>query len=150
MWSCLRPLLAANPTIRASRLQGKLDMLGRRRCVLDMCFARQDAIVVAKVCLELVVLAAKVCALLDEVPFDPRKRLLTTSLNGPIGTQARRDITQMLGLLGRCALGSNRAQARYQDAVGRVIPLLKQAALSKGLEVSMRAPDRRHCEPQGT
>jgi hypothetical protein len=150
IWAGLELLLATNPAIRAARVQGKLDMLVRRRHVLERCFADQDPVVVAKVCLELTVLASKACALLDDVPFDPRKRLFSAVRSGPTGTHASHDIMAMLESLGRCAVGSGDAQTLYESAVDRVISLLKEVASSQGLAVSLDRPDPRHCEPQPT
>jgi len=62
-------------------------MLLRRRNALHAVIADGDIIVIARVCLELISLCMKVCALIDDVPFTPRKRFFQTALAGPLGRE---------------------------------------------------------------
>jgi hypothetical protein len=148
IWSTVEPLLAHNPSVRTIRLEGKLDMLKRRRGVLEKCLSNQDPVTTAKVCVELVVLAAKTCALADDIQFDPRKRLFGTAMKGPLGRRARDDIRIMIGSLGNCALGRQAAEARYRASLDRVLDRLDHALSSEGLRTHLDRPDPRHTEPQ--
>ncbi|MBN1348345.1 nucleotidyltransferase domain-containing protein [candidate division KSB1 bacterium] len=93
-------LLSHIPVIRKRRLEGKLDMLLRRSRALRSCFDEGDIITIARVALELITLSLKVIALLDDVPFDPRKRLFKTALSGNLGRRLAPDMRQLFCVIG--------------------------------------------------
>ena len=88
--------LVGLPELRKARLEGRLDMLLRRRGALERCCRTAESLTLARMSLEVVSLALKVTALVDDVPFDPRKRLLQTSLQGPVGRRLARSFDMLI------------------------------------------------------
>jgi hypothetical protein len=128
------------PGLRQERLEGKLDMLLRRTDALAGAAEHQaNAVVLAKMSLEVVCLALKVIALIDDVPFDPRKRLVETTLFGPLGQQVAADIAEMIQR-------SSQWQGRNQGFVDRLRTLcdkLSRSAAEAGFAVGLPSPDPR-------
>lgn len=136
--------------LRGGRAEGKLDMLLRRSRALEAMLGGddRDPITVGRGALEVLTLMLKVAALLDDVPFDPRKRLFATALAGATGEQLRRhfgNLSGQLGLLGDLANHSNDGD-RFIEGVNTVVQLLGQTAEGQGLRVGLDRPDHRHAE----
>ena len=85
-------LLAQMPEVRRTRVEGKLDMLRRRSSVLAEV---PDIHALAAVCLENISLCLKVIGLLDDVAFDPRKRMFATALQGNLGRRLEPQIREL-------------------------------------------------------
>jgi predicted nucleotidyltransferase len=134
--------------IRRERIEGKLDMLLRRVRALRACLADRDPLASARLCLELVTLSLKVTALLDDVPFDPRKRLFATALRGPLGRRIEADVCALflaLGDLGQLPQDPS-AGSGFLARVESLARTLSDEAHLQGFRVGLAAPDRRHGE----
>ena len=141
--------LSSVPEIRGKRIEGKLDMLLRRSRALQHCLAERDILTIGKVCLELITICLKLTALLDDVPFDPRKRLFKTAMSGKLGQclQERvRDIFSGLGNLGQLKTDSDFVSFELPDKFKDIIRLLSQETRTQGFCVGLEKPDRRHME----
>lgn len=137
------------PAVRKQRLEGKLDMLLRRSRALDFCLVDNDILTTGRVCLELITLCLKVIALLDDIAFDPRKRLFLTSLKGKIGRQLEDKIRQLfssLGTLGRLKDNSDFRSFTFPDKLKEIVERLSEEAAKQGFRVGLETPDRRHVE----
>ena len=91
----------------------------------------------------------KVIALLDDVPFDPRKRLFKTALSGRLGTHLAPDVSQLfqeLGTLGALADGIADRVFRLPARLDTITDALCDAAQEQGFSVGLDKPDRRHVE----
>jgi len=89
--------------LRRRRLEGKLDMLIRRGRALEQAQSYRDPLVVARLCLEIMSLLITVIALLDCQTLDPRKRLFTTGLSGPLGSRLSSRVSGLFQHLGQLA-----------------------------------------------
>jgi hypothetical protein len=128
------------PGLRKERLEGKLDMLLRRTKALAGAAREQaNALVLAKMSLEVVSLALKVIALLDDVPFDPRKRLVETALVGPLGRGMATDVAELIQTACQWP-----ARGRvFLDHLTDLCRRLSQAANQAGFAVGLPAGDYR-------
>ena len=128
------------PGLRKERLEGKLDVLRRRSKALAGAAKEQaNALVLSKMSLEIVSLSLKVIALLGDVPFDPRKRLLETALVGPLGEE----LGAVVGELIQSASQWRRGQGAFLERAGHVTSRLSQVAGDSGFAVGLPAPDPR-------
>ena len=144
----LARLMGDAQDLRQQRAERKLDMLMRRSRALRAVLADGDPITVAEVFLEVIRLLVKVVALLDGVPFDPRKRLFGTALAGPLGTRLCPQVTALLGqlsLLGRPDDLPHSGTQLIED-IDAVAGTLADIAASQGFRVGLDRPDRRHAE----
>lgn len=135
--------------VRKQRVEGKLDMLIRRSISLESALVVKDILSIGIICLELITLCLKVIALLDDIPFDPRKRLFTTALKGRIGQQVEDKIRQLfliLGTLGQLRDDSDFANFAFPDKLKEIIEILSEKADKQGFRVGLESPDRRHVE----
>ena len=147
----LESLRAAAPALRKQRLEGKLDWLRRRYGTLEASLRYRDVIGAVRVGLELIILAVKVTALLDDVPFDPRKRLLLTGLAGRLCYQLEGSFRQLLaalGELGRLDAGTNLTELRLPGRLVGIINILSDEARAQGFTVDLERPDPRCAESQ--
>ena len=119
---------------RKERLEGKLDMLLRRMRALESCASMGDELVTAEVYLEVIRHTLKIIALLDDVPFNPRKRLFNTALAGKLGRRFEDDLRRLL--------------SRFDDISGlkRIVRVLCDEAEGQGFKVGLGEPDRRQME----
>lgn len=136
--------LANSEAFRKTRLEGKLDMLLRRLGALRGCAPEAEPLVLSQMSLEIVSLALKVVALLDGVPFDPRKRLMETALCGPLGRQLKR--TFAAALLCASAWKPGTGNPGFLNRICRLPPRLKSAAREAGYTVGLPKPDPRAAE----
>ena len=142
-------LLASAPDVRKERVEGKLDMLIRRSGALKGCLAEGDPITTARVCLECLSLALKVTALLDDVPFDLRKRLLLTAIRGPLGRrlEARfRELFSELGVIGQLRPKARADEFAFLGKLEDIAADLRDETRRQGFQVGLDRPDRRHVE----
>lgn len=145
----LTAVRAAAPALRKQRLEGKLDQLRRRYAALETYIRYQDVMGAVRTGLELVTLALKVTALLDDVPFDPRKRLLFTSLTGRLGYQLEGGFRQMVASLGEMAQlqqGTKLTGLRLPNRLVSMINTLSDEARRQGFTVDLDRPDPRCAE----
>jgi len=139
-------LLTAVPEVRRARVEGKLDILRRRSSVLA---GLRDVHSLAAVCLENISLCLKVIALLDDVAFDPRKRMFATALQGQLGRRLEpeiRGLYENLGDLGGLGHESSFADFRFAGKLKNVVAVLCQEAEAQGFRTRLPSPDRRHTE----
>ncbi len=142
----LEGLRAALPQFRKQRLEGKLDMLRRRFPAYEAALRDGDAMTAAAVGLELITLAVKVTALLDDVPFDPRKRLLQAALVGRMGYRVEGSVQKLIGYLGELhalAPGADVRAFRFPALMLEVINILSEEARVQGFAVGLAQPDWR-------
>lgn len=131
---------------RKQRLEGKFDMLVRRSRALQTSLREGDVLTTARVCVELITRCLKVCALLDDVPFDPRKRLFTTALKGKLGTHLEnrlRELVSTLGSLGNLKEPADFADFAFAPKLEEAIGILSAEAGKRGFRVGLDSPDRR-------
>jgi hypothetical protein len=128
------------PGLRKERMEGKLDMLLRRTKALAGGAREQvNALVLAKMSLEVISLALEVIALVDDVPFDPRKRLVETALVGPVGRGMAADLAELIQMASQWP-----ARGRvFLDHLTDLCRRLSQAADRAGFAVGLPAPDPR-------
>ncbi len=140
------------PDVRKQRLEGKLDMLLRRSRALESYLASEsekDIMTIGRFCLELIALFLKVTALLDEVAFDPRKRLFTTALKGKLGHQVEDKVRQLLSsleALGRIRNDADLASFAFPKKLKEIIEIVSEEANRQGFRVGLESPDLRHVE----
>ncbi len=145
----LGALRSAAPEFRRQRLEGKLDLLRRRYAALEASLRYLDIMAATQTGLEMITLAVKVTALLDDVPFDPRKRLFFTGLAGRLGYQLENSFRQMvmaLGEFGQLQTGTNLAGLRLPSRLVSVINVLSDEAREQGFKVGLDRPDPRCAE----
>jgi len=133
--------LTTSEVLRKARLEGKLDMFLRRVGALRRHALEAEPLVLTRMSLETVSLALKVIALLDGVPFDPRKRLMETSLVGPLGQRLMRPVVAALFCVS--AWKSGIANREFLSRARRLELRLKAAACKAGYAVGLPQPDRR-------
>ena len=142
-------LAARTPELRKQRLEGKLDMLIRRSTALEPCLAVRDVLAISRICLELITLCLKITALLDDVPFDPRKRLFKTALAGRLGQRIEdriRGLFASIGTVGDLADDADFAGFSFPDKIQEIVKILSEEASRQGFQVGLESPDRRHIE----
>jgi len=145
----LASMLPDAPRVRKERLEGKLDMLLRRTEALKQSLGGEDPIVAASICLELITLVVNVAALLDNISFDPRKRLLKTALGGKLGRRIEpmvRDLFAPVGELGNPQLDLASAVCRFLERLETITQVLCEETRAQGYRVGLDHPDRRHIE----
>ncbi len=126
--------------LRQERLEGKLDMLLRRVGALTQAVKQPaNTLVLAKMSLEVTSLSLKVVALIDGVPFDPRKRLVETALTGPLGQSISGDVAGMIQMASQWQDGNQAFVDRLKDVCRK----LSQSAAQAGFAVGLPAPDPR-------
>ena len=142
----IAPQAASNVEVRKARLEGKLDMLMRRTGVLEHCLADgEDVHSTLKVWLGVFTLSLKTVALLDNVQFDPRKRLFQTALAGSFGGQCRETLLEQI----RCMQEVVGMRQRGGGLIGNqkcLLERIKRQASDLGFTVGLDKPDRRHVE----
>ena len=136
--------LVNSEALRKARLEGKLDMFLRRLGALRNAAWESEPLVLSKMSLEIVSLALKVIALLDGVPFDPRKRLMETALRGPLGRQLKRSAASVLHCASAWTPGTG--NPKFLSHVRRLQLRLKSAAQKGGYAVGLPKPDHRAAE----
>lgn len=137
------------PEIRKQRIQGKLDMLIRRSRGLGPVMSERDILCIGRLCLETITLCLKVIALLDDVPFDPRKRLFRTALKGRIGQQIEDRVRHMfssIGNLGQLNEDSDFISFDFPGMMNEMINTLSEKAHKQGFQVGLEKLDGRHLE----
>ncbi len=145
----LAALRSAAPDLRRRRLEGKLDQLRRRYAALEASLRYHDIMTAARVGLEMITLAVKVTALLDDVPFDPRKGLFFTGLAGRLGYQLEGSFRQLVGAigeLGQLQATTNPASLRLAPRLVSIINVLSDEARDQGFAVGLERPDPRCAE----
>jgi hypothetical protein len=145
----LGDMLSHTPAVRRQRLEGKLDMLLRRAGALRSSVENQDPLASARICIELITLCLKVIALLDDIPFDPRKRLFATALSGDIGRRIEpkvRGLFCLVGELGNRNTEFEIAVSGFLERIQQVGNILCQEAQEQGFRVGLDRPDPRHIE----
>lgn len=130
----LNRLRQIGPEVRKERLEGKLDMLLRRMRALEGCASQGDDLLTAEIYLEIIRRTLKIVALLDDVPFNPRKRLVATALTGSLGRRLEGAIRGLFSRLGDV------------ESLKRIIVVLCQEAESQGFRIGLDQPDRRQME----
>lgn len=145
----LSKMLADNPDIRKQRIEGKLDMLLRRSRALTSGIQEGDPVAIANVSLQVITLCLKVIALLDDVPFDPRKHFFKTALSGELGMRLTGDIRHLFNELGKLGnidnvddIGTFELPRKLQT----ITDVLCNASRKQGFSVGLDKPDRRHLE----
>jgi predicted nucleotidyltransferase len=142
----LGDLLADNPRVRKQRIEGKLDMLIRRSRALRASLASGDVICVGQLCFETLVRCLKTTALLDNLPFDPRKRLFRTAIAGPLGQQLEpklRLLLSTIGDLGQIGDAAGLAAFSFPDRLDEMVGILTNEARAQRFRVGLDKPDRR-------
>lgn len=123
--------LPAGLGLRRRRVARKLDHLARRSRGLASALEYGDPLVIGRVYLEVIGICLALTALLDDVPFDPRKRLFRSALRGPVGKRLEPRIRRMFGVLG--SLGefdapSNSACVEYLGPLKELTDTLSKEA----------------------
>jgi len=136
--------LAGPEAFRKARLEGKLDMLLRRLGALRAYALEGEPLVLSQISLEVVSLALKVVALLDAVPFDPRKRLMETALSGSLGRRMKRAFSG--ALLCASAWRPGNPNRLFLNHMQRLQLRLRSAARKAGYTVGLPKPDHRAAE----
>jgi hypothetical protein len=141
--------VSARPHLRRLRLEGKLDMLRRRYADLETSLRYRDLMSATWIGLELITLGIKVTALIDDVHFDPRKRLFLTGLAGRLGYQLEGSFRQMVAGLAELAelrMDSNPGNFRFPVRLASVIQVLSEEARTQGFRVGLERLDPRCAE----
>jgi len=136
--------------VRASRIEGKLDMLLRRAQVLTQASAA-GRVMVADIGLEVIKLGLKTVALLDGA-LGLRKDLEGCAFTGALGRRLRPCFVRALAGIGDIArtrrLGKQVVMRCLVRPLQEAIEESSGAARSLGLRVGLPRPDPRHAEPQ--
>jgi len=135
--------------IRKQRIEGKIDMLLRRTQALNYALGVKDLFGIIEICKELIALSLKVSALLDNVPFEPRKRLFQTSLQGKFGSQLKSNILRLftdLGAIGQLETEANFKEFSFIKTLLEITKLILSEAKKQGFKVGLKKPDYRHRE----
>ena len=145
----LSKMLADGSGVRKQRIEGKLDMLLRRSHALTSGIQEGDPVAIAKVSLQVITLCLKVIALLDDVPFDPRKHFFKTALSGELGMRLTDDIRHLfheLGKLGSIDDVDDSETFELPRKLQMITDVLCDASRKQGFSVGLDKPDRRHLE----
>lgn len=131
--------------IRRARTEGKLDILLRRSKVLEYCINKnEDVIAIMEIFLEVIKLSLKVTALLDNIDFEPRKRLFNTALSGKTGHIVEEKFRQLFYAIG--LIGASKQNLKFPQELIEIINELSKEAQRQGFKVGLEKPDRRHEE----
>ena len=136
-----------NYEVRKQRIEGKMDMLLRRSKALNYAIEYNDRLVIAKIVLEIMNLILKVIALLDDVQFDPRKRLYNTALTGTLGQNLSGEIRQIfhfLDCLGEKELEKDNKLSGLPDHIQVINNKICSEAEKQKFRVGLEKPDHRH------
>ena len=142
-------LKSNQPQLRKQRLEGKLDLLRRRFSSLEASLRAFDPLASAATCIEMIALAIKVAALLDDVPFDYRKRLLSTGLAGKMGYRIEGGVRQLFtlaGEMGHLQPGVSPSAFMFPMRIAAIIDILSEEARKQGFRVGLERPDPRCAE----
>lgn len=129
-----------------TRTEGKLDMLLRRRKALKHSIESGDPIAFSTILLEFLVRCLKVTALLDHVPFDPRKHLFSTALSGSMGKKLQplfKDIFTHFSLGSSMPEADEKSLRDLYATVDEVLKTLKAGAAEQDCRTSLEKPDPR-------
>lgn len=140
---------AALPELRRQRLEGKLDLLRRRYWMLEAALRDRDVLAAAGLGLELLRLAAKVTALLDDVPFNPRRHLFLTALSGRLGyrlERAFRIFLLQIGQLSELRPDTDVSRLDLPVRLAGLINTLSEEARGQEFRVELDRPDHRCAE----
>jgi hypothetical protein len=85
--------------MRARRTERSAADLTRRLTVFDKQPSSYDPLTLTALAAELTKLLVRTIALLDDVPFDPRKRPVLTGLSGQLGDELKPEILALFGTL---------------------------------------------------
>jgi len=135
--------------IRRQRIEGKLDMLLRRLLAFKQCLIEKDIMVTYRICMDLITICLKVIALLDNVPFDPRKRFFKTALSGELGQKLQRKVQIIFSELGKIGQQGDDEAFIYSDLPGKfddIVQCLSDETVKQGFRVGLEKPDYRHME----
>lgn len=131
--------------IRKIRLEGKLDMLLRRSKALEYCMnSNEDILVSIEICFEIIKLSLKITALLDNVDFEPRKRLFNTALTGKTGEIVKDKIRQLFYTIG--LIGTSKEKIKFPKEITEIIDKLSKEAQKQGFKVGLEKLDKRCIE----
>jgi predicted nucleotidyltransferase len=134
-----------NEKIRRARIEGKLDMLLRRSKILKLCIEnKEDILAITEICFEVIKLSLKVTALLDNIDFEPRKRLFITALSGKTGHVVEDMIRQLFYTIG--LIGTSKENMNFPNELTEIINVLSREAQRQGFMAGMERPDIRHLE----
>lgn len=129
-----------------TRTRGKLDMLLRRRKALEQSIESGDPIAFSTILLEVLVRCLKVTALLDHVPFDPRKRLFSTATSGSLGGEL---LSSFRDIFSHFSLGSVMPETEEKDlkklyaTIDEILKALKNRAVEQDCRTLLETPDPR-------
>ena len=138
-----------DPEIRRQRIEGKVDMLNRRTRALNYALETQDLFGITEICKELIALSLKIVALLDDIPFEPRKRLFQTALRGKLGQQIEPKIRQLftdMGVIGQLEEEDDFKNFAFMKSHNEVATLLLDNCKRQGFSTGLPHPDYRHRE----
>lgn len=131
--------------IKRARTEGKLNMLLRRSKVLELCIKNnEDTLAITEILFEIIKLSLKVTALLDNIDFEPRKRLFNTALSGRTGRILEDKIRHLFYSIG--LIGVSMENMKSPNELAEIISELSKEAQRQGLKVGLEKPDRRHEE----
>lgn len=133
--------LANCEALRKARLEGKLDMLRRRLSAVRSDAPKANPLVLSQMSLEVLDLALRVIALLDGVPFDPRKRLMETALSGTLGRRLKRAAATAVNCSSAWIPGAG--NPKFLRHMSRLQLQLEAAAQKAGYAIRLPKPDRR-------
>jgi hypothetical protein len=112
---------------------------------LELCIKNNENILgIAEVYLEIIKLSLKVTALIDNIDFEPRKRLFNTALSGKTGKMVEGKIRQLFLAIG--LLGAANVNITFPEELNVVINELSREAQRQGFKVGLEKQDRRHIE----
>jgi len=132
-------------SIRRQRTEGKLDMLKRRSQVLKYCIENNiDILVTTETFFEVIKLTLKVTALLDNIDFEPRKRLFNTALSGITGDIVRDKVRKLFHTMG--LIGFAKEQKEFPQELNEISDILSLMAEEQGFRIGLEKPDVRHIE----
>jgi predicted nucleotidyltransferase len=138
-----------DPEIRRQRIEGKADMLNRRTKALNYALETQDLFGITEICKELIALSLKIVALLDDVPFEPRKRLFQTCLHGQLGQQIKPEIKQLftdMGAIGQLEEKDDFKNFVFLQSLKKVATLLLDNCKLHGFSTGLLHANYRHRE----
>ena len=122
----IAPNRSFNEENRMKRLKTKLHTLIMRSSVLKSLLKNKlDRQVILGLYLEVIRECLKVIALLDNIEFDPRKRLYITALTGELGCTLIKDINVVYEDAGKADEHTKRAD-RINNLVGQIIAEAKK------------------------